>query len=71
VQIAEIEDIDRLNSRLQWEAGPFADLSSRGLEGLIAGVSTLAAQLREKTEDRPLRRIELRQLPEPSRSERD
>ena len=41
MQIAEIEDIDRLNSRLQWEAGPFADLSSRGLEALIAGVSTL------------------------------
>ena len=48
------QELDRLKSRLQWEAGPFADLSSRGLDALIAGLGALAAQLRHTTADRPL-----------------
>jgi hypothetical protein len=49
------EEIDRLKSRLQWEkAGPLTDLSSRGLDALIAGFGALAAQLRESTKERPL-----------------
>ena len=48
------DEIDRLKSRLQREAGPLADLSNRGLNALIAGVGTLTAWLRVATEDQPL-----------------
>jgi hypothetical protein len=48
------KEIDRLKSRLQWEAGPPADLSNRGLDALIASCGALAARLRHTTEDRPL-----------------
>ena len=48
------EEIDRLKSRLQWEAGPLANLSNRGLDRLLAFLGGLAAQLRRTTEHRPL-----------------
>ncbi len=47
-------EIDRLKSRLQWEAGPLTDLSSRGLDAGIAGLSAFAAWLRESAKERPL-----------------
>jgi hypothetical protein len=48
------EEIDRLKSRLQWEAGPLTDLSRQGVDALIASLGALAARLRERTEERPL-----------------
>jgi len=48
-------DIDRLKSRLQWEqGGPLADLSSQGLNALIAGFGALAWVVRRQAEERPL-----------------
>jgi hypothetical protein len=48
------EEIDRLKSRLQWEAQPLADLSNQGLNALFRGLGVLAARLREGTKERPL-----------------
>ena len=48
------DELERLKSRLQWEAGPFADLSSRGLQALSACLGALARELGERTRERPL-----------------
>jgi hypothetical protein len=48
-------EIDRLKSRLQWkQSGPLGDLSSQGLNALIAGLGALASELRMQAEERPL-----------------
>lgn len=48
------QEIDRLKSRLQWEAGPLAAISSRSLDSAIAGVGAFTAWLRENAKERPL-----------------
>jgi hypothetical protein len=48
-------EINRLKSQLQWEqGGPLADLSSQGLNALIAGLSALASTVHRQAEERPL-----------------
>jgi len=47
-------EIDRLKSRLPWEACLLADISSRGLDAGIARLGAFAAWLRESTTERPL-----------------
>jgi hypothetical protein len=48
-------EIKSLESRLQWEqGGPLADLSSRGLDALTAGLGALASEVRRQTEKRPI-----------------
>ena len=53
--MANHEEIDRLQRRLQWEGGgPLMDLSSQALDGLAIRVRTLVFWVREMAEERPL-----------------
>ena len=49
------ENLGRLQSRLQWEAGgPLADLSNQALDSVIAGLGALATRVRAAAEEQPL-----------------
>ena len=49
------EEIDRLNTRLQWESGgPLAHLADQATDALAARAEALADWVREKAEERPL-----------------
>jgi hypothetical protein len=49
------EEIDRLETRLQWESGgPLARLASEAADALAARAKALAGWVRENTEVRPI-----------------
>ena len=48
------EEIDRLKTRLNWEAGPLVELSNRATDALTTRGRALASWVREMAEDRPL-----------------
>jgi hypothetical protein len=49
------EEIDRLNTRLQWESGgPLAHLAGEATDALAARAKALADWVQENAEERPL-----------------
>jgi hypothetical protein len=49
------EEIDRLKSRLHWESGgPLAHLANQAVDALVSTGETLAAWMRQRSEERPL-----------------
>jgi hypothetical protein len=49
------EEIDRLNTRLQWESrGPLAHLAGEAADALAARAKALAGWVRENAEELPL-----------------
>jgi hypothetical protein len=49
------EEIDRLKSRLHWESGgSLAHLANQAVDAFVSTWETLAAWVRERSEERPL-----------------
>lgn len=49
------EEINRLNSRLEWESGgPLAHLADQAVDAFASRAGTLAAWVRERAGERPL-----------------